>query len=116
MGFFNRESKMSLGDFQKMAVVTALKDMFKSHCFSICDVDKCLKITGVIPPTEIYDALSAIHCVHWSEMDPIFREEVFAQTLGLFKHSGFDLDKINTMELFEDKKTGKRVYKLLSDD
>jgi len=38
-----------MDELQKEAVITAIKKMFRGSHFSICDVDKCLKITESIP-------------------------------------------------------------------
>ena len=81
-------------EFEKQAVAIALKKMFQGSHFNICTVDQCLKITGAIPPSADYNALSALHCVHWSDMPASFRDEVFVKTLELFRHSGFQIDQI----------------------
>lgn len=81
-------------EFEKQAVVIALKKMFQGSHFDICTVDNCLKITGAIAPTADYNALRALHCVHWSDMPDGFRAQVFVKTLELFTHSGFPLDQI----------------------
>ena len=83
-----------MDNFQKQAITIALREMFEGSHFSICAVDKCLKIAGVIPPAADYDALSALHCVHWSKMPADFRDQVFVKTLELFTHAGFPLERI----------------------
>lgn len=85
----------NLDDFQKQAVVIALKKMFQGNYFDICTVDRCLKITGSIPPTTDYNALHAMHCVHWSDMPAGFRHQVFEKTLELFNHTVFPIEKIS---------------------
>jgi hypothetical protein len=81
-------------EFEKQAVVIALKKMFQGSYFDICAVDSCLKITGSIAPTADYNALRALHCVNWSDMPAGFRDQVFVKTLELFTNSGFPLDQI----------------------
>ena len=53
-----------------------MKHMFEGSHFSICDIDKCLKITGAVPNRKDYEALSALHCVNSSEMSKGLREQV----------------------------------------
>jgi hypothetical protein len=83
-----------MNDFQKQAIAIALREMFEGNHFNICTVDKCLKISGVIPPTADYEALSALHCVYWNKMPDNFRQQVFVKTLELFTHTGFPLEQI----------------------
>lgn len=83
-----------MDNFQKQAITIALREMFESSHFSICTVDKCLKIANVIPPATDYEALSALHCVDWKKMPADFRQQVFVKTLELFTHSGFPLEQI----------------------
>ena len=116
MSFFKKEERMDLNAFKQRAIQLSLKKMFNGPYFNICTIDTCLSVAGAIPPKEIYDALATLHCMDWSEMEPKFRNEVFIQTLELFTHIGFDLNKVDTLELFADKQTGKNVYKLLSSE
>src|SRR3990167_4546121 len=89
-----KRRKRPMDNFQKQAITIALREMFEGSHFSICAVDKCLKIAGVIPPAADYDALSVLHCVHWSNMPADFRDQVFVKTLELFTHAGFPLEQI----------------------
>ncbi len=113
MNLFNNASMMPIDEFQKRSVVESLKKMFRNSYFDICTVDACCKILNIHPPREIYNALHALHCVHWSDMDEGFRNEVFARTLEIFKTSSFDLSRVNVVNLFPENKTGKKVYKML---
>ena len=74
-----------------------MKKMFKGSYFSICDVDKCLKITGSIPDQRDYDTLSALHCVNWSEMSRDLREIVLEKTIAMISNDGFDLSVLDLM-------------------
>lgn len=78
--------------FHKAAVTTALKEMFNGNYFSISTVDKCIKITGCIPNKKDYQALSALHCVDWSDMDKELRQLVFVKTMEIFDNPGFDIE------------------------
>lgn len=88
---------MIITDFQKQAVILALKKMFNGSHFSICTIDTCLKVTGAVPPKADYDALHALHCVDWADMPREFRDQVFVKTLELFSHSDFPLDQIEAI-------------------
>lgn len=81
-------------EFEKQAVLISIKNMFMGGHFSICTVDKCLAITGCIPPRADYNALNAVHCVNFSDMPKAFRDQLFVKTLELFNHSGFPLEEI----------------------
>jgi len=105
-----------MNDFQKEVIIAAMKKMFQGTHFSICDLDKCLKITGAIPDCEDYDALSALHCVNWSNMSPELRQAVYKKTISMLSEEGFDLSVINLMfnkekNIFELPK--KKKFKLL---
>lgn len=57
-----------MNDIQKLAVATAMRRMFESSFFSICTVDTCLALAGVIPPKAAYQTLQVIHCCEWKAM------------------------------------------------
>lgn len=59
-----------MNDLQVMAARAALKKMLSDGYFSICTVDKILKMTGGVPNREDYDVLSTLHCVHYMDMEP----------------------------------------------
>lgn len=86
---------MSADQFTRQSVALSLRKMFEGGHFSICTVDQCLKTLGITPNKAQYDALSPLHCVHFSSMDPVFREEVMIRTMALFTDgSVFDLSVI----------------------
>ena len=83
-------------EFQRMAAITVLKQMFAGGHFSICTVDKVIQITGCIPPDpKDYQALSALHCVDWADMSQDLRNQVMLKTLQIFEQPGFDLELID---------------------
>ena len=91
-----------MNEFQIMAAKTTLKNMFDGkRYFDICTVDKLLKLTGCIPNAKDYQALSALHCVHWMDMEPELRQMVMLKTLQMFEHSGFDMKVIENVFLNE---------------
>lgn len=84
-----------MDDFYRQAAVAALKKMFAGNYFDICRVDSVLKLTGCIPNRKDYEALHALHCVHWTDMTPELRSMVFLKTMEMFQTGGFDLQLIN---------------------
>lgn len=81
-------------EFEKQSIAIALKKMFQGTHFNICTVDNCLKIAGVIPLGKDYQVLAALHCIDWKDMPLDFRNQVFVNTLDLFRHAGFQLEQI----------------------
>lgn len=53
-----------------MAVNVALKNMFSRGYFDICTINKILKLTNVVPRSEDYDLLNALHCCDFKDMPP----------------------------------------------
>lgn len=77
-------------DLSRMAVETALRNMFRGHMLDICTIKAALKIAKVLPPAEEFDAIAVLHCVHWSEMQAGLRDEAARTILGWFVLPGFD--------------------------
>ena len=104
-------------EFGMVAVMTSLKHMFESSHFSICDVDKCAKVLGVVPNRQKYEMLSLFHCIHWSEMSVDVRQEVFARTLEMLADKStimkFDMD--TAASIFGDK-INRKTLKLLQQE
>ena len=65
-----------LDETARLVIGTALRKMFESNRFSICTVDDCLKVAGVIAPKQPYQLLHALHCVEWGAMPPELRKRV----------------------------------------
>lgn len=84
-----------MNDFEIMAAKAALKAMLRSDYFSICAVDKVLKISGCIPNGKDYAALSALHCIHWRDMEPALREMVVLKVAQMFENPGLDVGVID---------------------
>jgi hypothetical protein len=83
-----------LSAFEKEVVITGMKHMFQGTHFSICDLDKLIKITGGIPNAKDYNALSALHCVSWAAMSPELRETVMEKAVALLSSEGFNIDEL----------------------
>lgn len=73
-------------DLVREGVGHSLFKMLKSdNYFSICTVDSCIKVSGIIIQRERYNFYHSQHCVHWNEMLPEFREKFIAMLLDDFR-------------------------------
>lgn len=71
---------------QRLTVAHALQRMFQvDRYLDICCIKECCKVCSVFIPSERMDIYSTLHCVHWNEMLPEFRQTVIAMLLDDFK-------------------------------
>jgi hypothetical protein len=63
------------------AIKLALKKMFSDSHFSICTIDSCLKLIGIVPDKDIYQIMQTVHCVQYKEMDNDFRQWLIEQSI-----------------------------------
>lgn len=61
---------------QQLVLRTATRQLFDSRYFSICTVDKLLKLVGTNARTPAYTQLSALHCVDYADMPKELRERI----------------------------------------
>ena len=106
-----------MNEFEKEAVITALKKMFRGSHFNICTFDKCTEIAGVIPAGRDYRALSALHCINWGDMSPMLRSGVYHLVIETFQQEGFDLIALDMVfnkdsKVFELKKPPKKSFRV----
>ena len=103
-------------DIQKQVVKIALRKLFTAKHFSICDIDKCLKLSQIIPNKKDYDTMSALHCIDYSDMNKDVREWLLNTVESMFMGSGFDLSflekEIKVIEI-EEPKQRKGFLRLL---
>lgn len=80
-----KNGEVSVG-LQSQAVAHSLQKMMKpnSH-FSICTIRECMEVSKIVIPQERIDVYHSIHCVHWSEMLPEFRQMIIAMILDDFR-------------------------------
>ena len=97
-------------NLEKEVIKTALKKMFKENHFSICTIDKCLKISNTIPDKSVYNNMSALHCVSYSEMSEDLRKWLFENVVLLFNNTGFDFSIFDVMPIKEDRNNESDVY------
>ena len=73
-------------DLQVSTVAHSLHKMIQVESyFNICTVDHCVKICQIIIPAERYKVYHAIHCMHWNEMLPDYRQTIVAMILDDFR-------------------------------
>lgn len=71
-------------EFQKKAIVVALKKMFRADGhFSICDFDSMVEVLGITVPRREYEALRLFHCLSWWDTDAETKRQVFDKVLEL---------------------------------
>ncbi len=74
-------------NIQKQTTAHALQNMLKvDKWFSLCTVNECAKVSNIIIPQDRLDIYRAIHCIHWSEMTPEYREIIIAMVLDDFRN------------------------------
>lgn len=79
------ESKKVTGDIQVQATAHALQKMIDGNHFSVCTIDNCRKMCGIVILKERQDIYDAIHCLNWNEMLPDFRQQVIAMVMDDFR-------------------------------
>ncbi|EKT3962754.1 hypothetical protein ABF179_002327 [Flavobacterium psychrophilum] len=107
-----------MDEIQKQVVKIALKKMFTQKHFSICDIDKCIKISQIIPNKVDYNTMSALHCVDYSDMNKDVQNWLLQTVEDMFVGSGFDLSFLETKEtinaiVIEEKPIRKGFLRLL---
>lgn len=83
---YNIPSKGVTKDLQIQAIAHSLQEMLQPNKhFSICTIDKCIKICKVHISAERYNIYSSMHCVNWRDMTEDFRMSLTAMILDDFR-------------------------------
>ena len=77
---------------ERAAVLAALRKMVSDGWFSICVIDKILKMTETVPDRRAYDVLSLLHCVNFRDMSEELRRELPALLSDCLGGVEFTLD------------------------
>lgn len=80
-------------DDKRVMVGKELKKMWAEGHFSICSVDRCLKIMGLRQP-RCYEQWRSLHCVDWNDMPEGMPERLMASVIQ-------ELTKIGMNELID---------------
>src|SRR5690606_11729581 len=59
---------LHVSNIQLMAAEAALGKMLRGNYFDICTIDRITTMLCIKPDRKAYDILSALHCVHYSDM------------------------------------------------
>lgn len=74
------------GVVQQNTVAHALQKMLRQdNHFSVCAVNECAKLCGIVIPRERALVYSACHCMNWADMTPEYRQQVCAMVLDDFR-------------------------------
>ena len=71
--------------FRGQATLSALKEMFSSRCFSVCDIRKMAEMNDLRISSETMAFFETLHCVDFANMTEEMREYLFAKCIDLFK-------------------------------
>lgn len=86
LGMANIPSKGVNGDIQKITVAHSLQKMLTSQAyFDICTIKNCQQVCQIHIQKDRLDIYSSIHCMHWSEMLPDFKQTIVAMVLDDFR-------------------------------
>ena len=61
---------------EELAARTAINTMLKDAHFSICTIDKVLKLMHIHPDSRSYNILSTLHCINYKDMPQELREQI----------------------------------------
>lgn len=73
------------GDIQVMAIKHSLHKMFNGRYFDVCTVDSCSGMAGIIICKERKEIYRSVHCMHYDEMLPEFRQQLLAMVMDDFR-------------------------------
>lgn len=83
-----------LTEFQIAAAEVSARELFEGKHFSICELDKLIKLVGCIPDQKDYQALQCLHCIDWAAMSPRLRAMVTETVIRILQQPGFDTEII----------------------
>jgi hypothetical protein len=71
---------------QAATVAHALQKMLKTdRYFDVCTIKDCVEVCKIYIPYERMSIYRAVHCVHWNEMLPDYRQLIIAMVLDDFR-------------------------------
>lgn len=84
-------------DLQMLAAEAALRKMIEDSHFSICTLDKIVRMMGVKPDADAYNILSSLHCVHYNQMQPRLLEALPDLIHKVLSSPSMDASRINVV-------------------
>lgn len=94
-----------MDNIQRQVVTTALKKMFTSSHFSICTIDNCVKLSGVIPDNTVYNTMRPLHCIDYKDMPEEVRDWLLEKVKEMF-----DYDNSFDLSFFDQKPKQRTLY------
>lgn len=90
----------AVSDFQAKACVVALQKMFNSNYFDICTLNAVADTLGrrALLCGRDYEALRALHCVHWSDMGRDMSRSVKEKCLELLAIETSVIDMVDEVK------------------
>lgn len=86
LGKFKIPSQGVTDDVQSQSVAHSLQKMLQvDQHFSVCTIKSCADVVQICIPKERMNIYQAIHCVHWNEMLPDYRQIICAMVLDDFR-------------------------------
>lgn len=98
---------VGLTTFERMALQTALKNLFDAGHFSICTIDNMLKVTRTVPNGRVYQSLRLLHCVDYKDMPPELLRELPNMVAEIFKGPLLEAPGMNLV--FDERANRPRV-------
>lgn len=83
-----------MSNINQMVVRTALRNMFNKGYVDITTIKECLKLCGITPIGPALAQLSALHCVHFKDMDRPLAEAIPEMVAGLFEGMTLSVDDL----------------------
>lgn len=82
----------NLTDFEKNIICISLSKLVNNRHYSICDLDKLMKLLGVTKASKDYELFSLMHCVDYYDMGEQTADELIDKTL---KFLGIDTSVVD---------------------
>ncbi|WP_333710335.1 hypothetical protein [Malikia spinosa] len=70
-----------MDEFHKQAAILGIKKMFEGRRFSICEVRHAMVITGGRMSAKDEAAMSALHCIDFTDMSKELRQMLFTKVM-----------------------------------
>lgn len=96
-----------ISEVNKLIIGTRLRDMFRKGWFSICCIDDCLNLAGILPGGESYRQLKALHCVQFGDMPRELAEAIPSMIRDVF--DGVSIDQLMQASTPALANTGKKT-------
>lgn len=101
---------------QNVVKVGLVKLLSHERYFSICQLESCLKVSGIVPPHQVMETLRCLHCIDYALMTPQLRRELYETVLGLFS-ADTELIQLRTvilkLDLPDEAPKERRLFGLL---